>query len=88
MEANYKKSLRKLRQYNYTFFKILLVIIFFTIVLLLSFICSRVFIPYLFKYKRSGVDQNNVELNTLQQLELDVKAKKLKNFVINESDLQ
>ncbi|MBH8622767.1 MULTISPECIES: alpha/beta hydrolase [Spiroplasma] len=88
MEANYKKSLRKLRQYNYTFFKVLLVIILFPIVLLLSFICSKVFVPYLFEYKRSGIDQNNVELNTLQQLEADVKAKKLKDFVINENDLQ
>ncbi|WP_425379631.1 hypothetical protein [Spiroplasma endosymbiont of Stenodema calcarata] len=88
MEANYKKSLRKVRQYNYTFFKVLLVILLFPLVLLLSFICSKVFVPYLFKYKRSGVDQNNVELNTLQQLETDVKAKKLKDFVINKRDLE
>ncbi|RUO85830.1 alpha/beta hydrolase [Spiroplasma endosymbiont of Megaselia nigra] len=88
MITNYKKSSRKLKKYNYNFWRILLVIIFFPVVLLLSFICSKVFIPYLFKYKRNGLDQNNIELNSLQQLEADVKAKKLRNFMIKPDDCQ
>lgn len=84
---NYKKSLKKLKKYHYNWWNITLMALFFPVVVLLSLICSIVFIPYLFKYTRKG-DYKGVEFNTYEHLMYDLEVKNIKNFNIKKEQIR
>ncbi|AGR42232.1 alpha/beta hydrolase [Spiroplasma diminutum] len=83
---NYKKSLKKLKKYHYNWLNITFIIILFPVVLILSIICSIAFVPYLFKYTRSG-QYKGVEFNTYEHLLYDLEVKKMTNFNIKKEQI-
>ncbi|AGR41151.1 alpha/beta hydrolase [Spiroplasma taiwanense] len=85
---NYEKSLKKIKKYHYNWFNITLTIIFFPIVLLMSWLCVLLFLGYLFKYQRSGKNKHNIELNTYEHLIYDLKVKNIENFNISEEQIK
>ncbi|AOG60015.1 hydrolase [Spiroplasma helicoides] len=87
-KLSYKKSMKVIKKYMYDTFKVTFIIIFFPIVFILSFLCSRLFIPYLFKYKREGVTKQGHELNTWEQVEYDVKTRGIKDFAIRKENVE
>ncbi|QEH61626.1 hypothetical protein SCHIN_v1c04290 [Spiroplasma chinense] len=82
---NYKKSLRVVKRYHYNWWKIIMMVLLFPIVLFLSFLCSKIFIGYLFKYKRVGKNRKGIELNSYEELLNEIKIKKIENFNIDKS---
>ncbi len=84
---NYKKSLKKLKKYHYNWLNITLMILLFPIVLILSILCSIIFVPYLFKYTREG-KYKGVEFNTYEHLLYDLEAKKINNFNIKKEQIR
>ncbi len=84
---NYKKSLRKIKKYHYNWLNITLMILLFPIVLILSILCSIIFVPYLFKYTREG-KYKGVEFNTYEHLLYDLNAKKITNFNIKKEQIR
>lgn len=82
---SYKKSYKKLRKYQYNWFALSCTLIFFPIVIIFVTIFSVAFVPYLFKYKRSGIGKGGQELNTLSDLEYDGQVKKMPKYNIKEN---
>ncbi|QBQ07518.1 hydrolase [Spiroplasma gladiatoris] len=83
-----QKSWKYLKKYTYQPYKVIIMVIFFPIVLLLSFLCSKIFISYLFKYKKSGISKEGYQLNSWEQIEYDIKARKLKDFAIQKDNVE
>ncbi|ASP28298.1 hypothetical protein SCORR_v1c05260 [Spiroplasma corruscae] len=84
----YKKHLKRLKKYHYNWFNITFVILLFPLVILLSWICSRVFRVYLFKYKRTGLNENNIEINTYEELLGELEKHNVKDFDIEKEQLK
>ncbi|AHI53355.1 alpha/beta hydrolase [Spiroplasma culicicola] len=85
---NYKKSLKKLRQYHYKWWNVTIIVIFFPLVWLMSWLCSKIFLGYLFNYKRSGTTKKGIELNSYEHLLDDLANKKVSEFDIEKDQIR
>lgn len=84
----YKNAKKQIRKYKYTFWRIVGTIIFFPITLIVSIILSKFFTPYLFKYPRVGLDEDGMEVNTINHYLRDIKQKQLKDFELEPNQVE
>ncbi|ASZ09079.1 alpha/beta hydrolase [Mesoplasma chauliocola] len=87
-EKEFKKAKKELKKYKYTFLKVIGTIILFPIVLIVSFILTKFFNPYLFKYPRVGLDEEGLQVNNLEHYLRDIKQKNLKNMKLTKKQIE
>lgn len=72
---------QQISKYHYNWWKIIIIILTFPIVLLLSLIFAIKFLPYLFKYPRKGKSKEmGIEINSVEHYKYDIKEKGLLNL--------
>ncbi|QGS51738.1 alpha/beta hydrolase [Spiroplasma tabanidicola] len=84
---NYRKAFKVIKRYMYNPLKVFVMVLFFPIVFFLSFLCSKLFIFYLFNYKRIGLSKQGFKLNSWDQLIYDLKIKGIRDFAIDKNDI-
>ncbi|QHX35773.1 alpha/beta fold hydrolase [Spiroplasma sp. TIUS-1] len=77
----HNSNYRQISKYHYNWWKIIIIILLFPIVVILSLLFAIKFLPYLFKYPRYGFSKSlGVEINSVDHYKLDIKEKGLMNL--------